>query len=121
MFLDYSTIYHAYMTWYDLPFTRMKKENIQREVFMLAKKSKDVNDRLRSSRARSLALYYIPENIVRIIRSCAITPSHRASARLDTHAPSLIIFLYFPSIQELHWVGSRKVLIVAFKVVINPP
>jgi hypothetical protein len=57
MFLDCSTIYHACMTWYDLPFIRMKKENIQREVFMLAKKSKDVNDRLRSSRARSLALY----------------------------------------------------------------
>jgi len=96
----------------------MKKENIQREVFMLAKKSKDVNDRLRSSRARSP---HIPENIVRIIRSYAITPSHRASARLDRRAPSLIIFLYFPSIQELHWVGSRKALIVAFKVVINPP
>lgn len=64
----------------------------------------------------------IPENIAApIIRSYAITSRRRVSARLDTRAPSLIIFLYFLSLQELYWVGSTKVLIVVFKVVINPP
>lgn len=90
-------------------------------VFVLSKKLKDVTNGLCLVGLEADRYIHIPENILRVNRLQSIIPCHRVRARLERSSPLLIIFLYFLTLQELHWVGSRKASIVAFKVVINPP